>query len=215
MPCCIIAEIIWFYIRKFFRKTSLTSLIVLFIFTLGVIFVKIDILNFAMINRAMLMQLFVLAGYLYRENEEKILRISWIAIFALFFVYIAMGFVSLKIWPTDRIDVHMNQYYNWPYCFAMMLLGCFMVFIFADKLNKTPYVLRFIGQNTLVYYLLNTYGIKAGVRVLSLVKISIPKSIGGACIKTLIACITCAVAAIVINNFLPEIVGKKRKRTTS
>ncbi len=212
MPCCIIAEIIWLFTRKFLRRTSLTCLGVFFVFSLGVFSVYLNILNYAMLNRAMLMQIFILSGYLYRKNEERFSKFSWNSIIALFIIYIAMGGFSLKIWPGKCLDVHLNKYYNWPFCFIMMLYGCFTMFIFANKLVRIPRILSFIGQNTLVYYLLHSYNIQASVRILSVIKIDIPDSLIGACIKTIIACIACAIEAMLINRFLPEIVGKKRKR---
>ena len=62
MPCCIVAEIIWFFIRKYARKESSTCLGALIVFALGIVAGYLNILNFAMINRAMLMQLFILSG---------------------------------------------------------------------------------------------------------------------------------------------------------
>ncbi len=209
MPCCIIAEIIWFFIRKYLRKISFTCFGTILMFALGAIFSYFDIFNFAMINRAMLMQLFILSGYLYRLYEKRFMRTSWCLIISLLVIYVAMGYISLIIWPSACLDVHMNNYYNWPYCFTMMILGCFTAFIFANKIGKAPRVLSFIGQNTLVFYLLHSNNIRVGVRFLSMLKIDLPDSLWGAITKTLIACIGCALEAVLLNRFFPVVVGKK------
>ena len=98
------------FIRKYARKESSTCLGALIVFALGIVAGYLNILNFAMINRAMLMQLFILSGYLYRLHEKHFMRLSWVPVVALIAAYIAMGLISLRIWPSKNLDVHLNKY---------------------------------------------------------------------------------------------------------
>ncbi len=216
MPCCIIAEILFFLLIKFTK--NLTGIIagVLALFGMGILAVHFDILNFAMINRALIVQVFLLSGYLYKLYEEKLMaKISWVHISVLCCIYVVMGILSLIIWPDKCIDIHMNIYYNYPYCFAMIFLGCFTMFVLAEKLATTPPILKFIGQNTLVYYLLHNINIAVFDKALGFLNINLPQSftdsIVYSIILTIIGCVACGIEAMLINRFIPEIAGKKRK----
>lgn len=217
MPCCIIAEILFFVLVKYTKNPRGMILGVLLYHLIGMTAAELDILNVAMINRAFIVQVFLLEGYLFKVFEEKISeKFNWIHILILCLVYIGSGIISLQIWPDGIIDVHNNQYYNYFYCFGMILLGCFTLFILAKKLEKAPRVLQFIGQNTLVYYLLHSINIAACRKILAAVGIKFPASITSsalyAILFTVLACVVCGVQALLLNRFLPEVVGKKRKK---
>ncbi len=211
MPCCVVAEVIWFFTRRCFRCELHTCLAALAVFALGVAASVMGILDYGMVNRAMLMQLFMLVGYLFRAHEDRIAGLRWPLAAGLCAAYVALGCVSLAVWPGRSLDVHMNRYYNFPFCLAMMLLGCFAAMLCARKLERAPRPLRFIGQNTLVYYLLHRATIAAAVAALSAVGISVTKSPVGAVVRLLIACVGCWAEAMLLNRFLPEAVGRKRR----
>lgn len=216
MPCCCVAEILWFFIRKYARKEALTCTCGIVLSALGLVLTRHGILDFAMTNRAMTMQLFILMGFLFRTHENKIAKISGIWTLVLCATYIAMGFVNLAVWPGRALNVHSGNYFNIPFCFAIMILGCFTAFLCALKLDRAPRFMRFIGQNTLVYYLLHQLTIGAFKAALSMAGIVLGKSIANAALLTMIGCAGCWIEALILNRFFPEAVGKKRhKRTAS
>ena len=213
MPCLVVAEILWFFIRRYARREALTCACALAAFALGIATMGVRVFNIAMVNRALLMQLFMLMGFLFRTREERLVKIGGIWAAVLCAAYVAMVAVSLAIWPGRSLDVHLNRYYSLPYCFAMMILGCFTAFLCARKLARAPRVLRFIGQNTLVYYLLHAANIVALKAALAVAGIALRESLASAVIKTLFACVGCWLEAMILNRFFPEAVGRKRRRT--
>ena len=212
MPCCVIAEIIWFFIRKYARKEHLTCICALALFALGILAMQLNILNYAMLNRALIMLLFILMGFLFRTHEDKIDKIKGVYILLFCAIYILLGCVSLAVWPNETLDVHKNYYYNIPFCFGMMVFGCFTAFLAARKKNTAPAVLCFIGQNTLVYYLLHGYIITAAEKVFSRLGIGFPDTLVFAFIRTLIGCVGCWLVSLLLSRFLPEAIGKKRAK---
>lgn len=117
MTCIVWTEIIWFFankIIKFFSnkqimgEEALHCIISLAICVMGLIFGRMGILDFQMINRAMIAQVFVLGGYLYRKHEGSILKISWKMVGLCFALYICLAFIGNTVWPGQVIDVHLN-----------------------------------------------------------------------------------------------------------
>lgn len=211
MPCCVIAEILWFFIRKYAGRETQTCTCAIALFALGIVATRFGILDFAMANRAMTMQLFILMGFLFRTHQEKIAKIGGVWTLAFCAAYIAMGFVNLAAWPGRSLDVHTGKYFNLPFCLAIMILGCFTAFLCARRLYRAPRILRFIGQNSLVYYLLHRFTIGAFKAVLSSAGIVLAGSLASAAIYTLVACVGCWIEAMIINRFLPEAVGRRRR----
>ena len=216
MPCCIVAEIIWFFINKYGKSKFQIIFSALVIFGLGIYTGYMDVLNVAMINRAMVVQFFILLGYLYKVEEKKIDNIGWVFIIALVSIYIAMGIISLIIWPNTCLDVHVNRYYNYPFCFAMITLGCFLVFIIFQKLFtenniSLPHILIFLGQNTLVYYLLHNQNLRLITFVFQKMNLQM-SSWMLIIIELVLTYLLCGIEAAAINRFIPQILGRKSKR---
>lgn len=212
MPCCIIAEIIWYCVRRLLGggQIYLTCVAAVVLMIIGLILQNYGILNFAMFNHALMAQGWILMGFLYKRFSGQINELKWMPPIGLGILYLAMAFVSLKIWPGQAIDVRMNVWYNYPYNFAMILIGCFAIFMLAEKLGKTPKFMVFIGQNTLVYYLLHQRMIGLFVSALSFVHVTVPDNMVGTCIKTFAGCVICGIIAILLNRFTPFAVGKKK-----
>ena len=97
----------------------------------------------------------------------------------------------------------------------MIFLGGFTVFSISRTAVKRRSFLTFIGQNTLVYYLHNSYVIQIMIVVFSFLGIRIQNIFVDSFVKTAAACAGCGIEAMLINRFLPEIVGKKRRKNTA
>ena len=217
MPCLIIAEIIWFFICKLLKRPAARCLTAVSVCVLGLLAGEFGILDFAMINRAMTAQLFILFGYLFLLLEDKLEKLGWLHIIPLAAAYIAMGFITLKVWPGQCIDVHMSRYYNYPFCFFMILIGCFTLFAAAKKLNEGKGVpvlraIRFLGQTTLVYYLLYSVNTAVLIYALSALHIKLPP------VAEVIACLVfgyaaCWLEAKLILRFFPWVLGKRRSKS--
>ena len=137
IPCCIVAEIVWFFINKYCRSVRMVIVISLVLSIFGIVFSSHRILEFAKTNIAMIAQYWIMLGYLcrYYEDKFKCVKCSYIILMSL--LYIGMGFLSLSLWPESSIDVKNHIYYNYPFNFAMITLGCITVYLLAEWLEKT------------------------------------------------------------------------------
>ena len=209
-PCFIIGEIIHFVLRKYCKTIWGIVIASFFFFLVGFLAHKHGVLNYAMINRAFTVQPFFLIGYLFRIYESQLTKLRWGLIGGLFVVYIALCSLSIALFPGRTLDVHLNQYFNIPYCFLLVFLGCIVLFTAASKAEIKSSFMSFIGQNTLVLYIWHAYAIAILIKVISFAGWTMPFNWWTALIMVLWACLVCGICAILLNRYLPFFVGKKR-----
>ena len=214
MPALILGEILWFFTCKYGKSPLRISLTAAAVCCLGILAGHFHLLDFAMFNRAMIAQYYILLGYLYKTFHDRIARLSWRTLLPAAAVYLLLGCVSLQIWPHSRMDIHNNFYHNYPLCFTMITLGCFTVFAMAEKLCgegrvRIPRVVRFLGQSTIVYYLLHTRNIRLLLRGLALLHIELPFP-ALVCVKVLFAYVMCGLETLLLLRFLPWAIGRKK-----
>lgn len=213
MPCCIIAEIMYFFVRKFLKSFKAITLVTLVCFVIGLLLAKWQILDMFMINRAFVVQIFIYAGYLFKLCEERISKMPTYILLLGGGSYIGLCILSMFIFPGQCMDVHNNDYYNIPFCLVLIFVGIFAVMSIAKKIKFNKYfgVLTFIGQNTLLYYIWGGYIAAVLNKALQFVGVTKPFSPILALGHTALQCIICGIAALLLNWLLPEIVGKRRK----
>lgn len=214
MPCCILAEIIQFFVRKFFKGRCRYA-VMLVIAALGLILSHFEIGTFAGFNTACIAQIFIAIGLWLKE--ENVLRDKReLALGIGIALYVIGIIVTLVAYPGQNLDVHTNSYYNLLICALMIAVGCSVCFIGVEWFDRRHPIkknnpLVFIGQNTLVYYMLCSYVIKVWNKGLELIHLSIQDGPAEWIVNTVIMCIGCAVLAIMINRFAPLLVGKWKK----
>lgn len=213
MVCLVFAEIIWFYIYKYGKTPFRVSCLSVIISVLGIIAGQFKILDFGMINRAMVAQLYLLLGFLFKTYEDRIRIWNWGILIPLALLYLTMGLISLRIWPHSCLDVHMNYYYSYPYCFAMIILGCLTIFALAKRLHDfnhidVPRVICFLGQNTIVYYLFHGYNIYALTCILNYLHIQLPEAVL-ICLKLIFVYVGCGIETMLILRYFPWMLGRK------
>ena len=214
LPCLILAEIIWFFTWKTGRSTVRISLIAAAVCVLGLLTSGIEPLNFAMFNRAMSAQFFLLLGYLFRTYEAVIARLRWRHILPLVVLYLVMGCVSLRLWPNSTLDVHRSRYYNYPYCFSMIVLGCFVMFAAFRRLCTedglhVPDLVCFLGQTTLINYLFGGNFFRVFERGAAMLHLpSAPAVV--LILGLLFSYAVCGIASLVILAFVPWVLGRKK-----
>ena len=210
MPCFVVSEAIHFYIRKLAKTEWVVIVSSIIAFVFGLLAHKMGILNFGMINRAFVVQLYFLLGYVFRMHEDWFVRQSWFIMSIGIVFYLGLGILSYFVFPNRSLDVHMNEYYNLPLCITMIVLGNLLLFSVFNKANIKNRVLEFLGQNTLLYYVWHGYAIAFLSLVLSYCDITLEINWWTAIIKTFWACLVCGVCAMIVNKYLPWVVGKKR-----
>ena len=211
MPCFVIAEVIHYYIRKLSKKESSIIIFSLLITLFGFVANHIGILHFAMINRACIVQSFFLMGYLFKSYENLLTTISWKMIISLALLYVILCGSGMFLFGHVAIDVHSNRYFNIPFCYALIILGVYTLFIAASKSQYSNKVLNIIGQNTLLLYIWHKQVITVFLFLLYYLGITMTNIYLSAIFKTLWAVVICNVLARYINRYIPELVGKKRE----
>jgi len=210
MPCCIIAEIIYFTVCKFIHKPVGRFVFAAIAFFAGILMTRYEILDLFMINRALGVQIFLFVGYFIKLNTARIGKLKWWVLMLASVLYVGLCTLSLFIFPGQVLDVHHSWYYNIPYCLILIFLGLFVLFSIASRINKFPQFIVFIGKNTLIYYIWSSYVVSAFVLCLSLIGVTLPKNWFIAIIYLVVCCIGCGICAWILNKFVPELVGKKR-----
>lgn len=212
---CIIAEIIFFYNLKFCKNTLSVCLTACACCVAGFLMDHWNIGHFAMINRAFIAQFFLVIGFVFRKYEENIQRLRWPVITIGGLIYIAMTVATFYYWPQQSIDVHLNKYYNIPYCFSLILIVCLFLMTCGSKIGKSSKILALIGRHTLSIYLLHGFCTSLGKRFLPLDSTNVIILLLKVLVITVFALFICTLFSIVLNYIWPEIMGRPRKKTQS
>lgn len=210
MPCFAIAYIIHFYIRKYAKREHVVSCLCFVAWGAGLLAAHYNMLNYAMINRALIAQLFFLIGYLFKEHEYLFSKLSWKNYLLFFLIYIGLCVLSMYLFPHKKIDVHMNRYYNIPYCFMLIIIGCMFLFGVARKALISYRLFNYIGRNTLLLYIWHPYVFQGVIVIVGLLSLT---TLGGweyALVKSIISVGVCLTCSAFINKYAPWIVGKTK-----
>ena len=213
MPCCILAEIMFYFICKI-KKTAIQFLVIVALFAAGLLTKDVTFMGYAMLNRAFTAQLYLFLG-LFIKRHPEIFDMSkiWMAILAV--VYAALAILSILFFPGRDMDVHMMDYYFIPLNMAAVLSGVLLVFALSAKLKLHSKVIEAIGKNTLVIYMLNAYPLSVFTKVCGIFGITFNDGFISAILFTVISIFGSLLIALVLNKFLPEVVGKKRKKVSN
>ncbi len=211
MPCCIIAEIIHFFVRKFCKQMRLIYSVSILIMITGVLLSQHHIGKFANFNTACIAQGFLAVGLFIREfsrdlNERK----RYILILSFVVIYVILGLLTLHFYPGKCMDVHLNYYYDYIICSLMIIIGLICVFLLFEFIFefKKMKILTFIGQNTLVYYMLNAKVYLVFQKFLKICHLSLEEGPAGWFITTIVLCVGCGIISVILNKYVPFLVGK-------
>lgn len=216
MPCCIIAEIIQFFVRKYMKKGYLKYSACIILMIAGVILANNGIGDFANINTAFIAQGFIAIGLFIKGYVDRLdPRRKRNVLICGAVVYILLCVFSLYKYPGKTMDVHLNRYYSYTLCGMQIFSGLISLFLLFEFIqNFLASYMRFvtyIGQNTLVFYMVNPYVIQGFRKVLSMAKIDPNGRPIFWFINTIVACLGCGFAAFILNKFFPFAVGKSKK----
>lgn len=214
MPCCIIAEIIFFFILVYAKKTHYVSIAAIVISACGFIMAKAGIGTFGQFRVACIAQLFMLGGFLFRSFEGELINDRFRLTLGLecTAVYLLLGIFTLLEYPGQCMDAHVCRYYDLPICLAMIVTGLLAVFLAFRKFYTREGILSFIGKNTLVFYMVGSQCKAATLAILKRLGIILPKNPFVWAVVCLIICLECAVISIILNRWMPVLVGKSGRK---
>ena len=212
MICCIIAQTLFFFLIKLLGDGWKLCISVIAITAVVLLFGTKRVNEPFQVTTALISQSFLLMGYLLKKYEYKLRDVKFWMALGLLGAYVALVILGMFLFPKCSMDIHMDAYYNIPYCFLLIVVGCVALFLCAQKIKRFPRWLLFIGQNTLVFFMHATFWTDLAREGLSLMKISLPKTWYGMLVLLTLCCIGCAFEAIILNKFFPEAAGKERKK---
>lgn len=210
MPCLIYAEILWFYSHKYANSRFHIFCTGIILSAIGLAMHNYNILRYGMINTAFIVQVFFVLGYFIRLYEDKLGKRWNTWMFIAIIIYFLFVYMTMYYFPGSSLDVHTNRYYNLPICVVLIFTGITILFTLFRKKELAPQWLVYIGQNTLIIYILHSFCL-GGFHRLSILYppiASIPLPLYGI-IDSCIAIISCCLLAKVVNKYAPFIVGKK------
>ncbi len=213
MPCCIIAEIIFYLLLRCCKKPYILPVAAVILSCVGELLIKHSILDILMFNRALSVQLFLLTGYYIHKYEHILDKVKTWYLWVGVAIYICIAILSIYFYPGANLDVHKGKYYNYIICALMIFGGCTLFFSIAKRFKFHSKVLSFIGRNTLIYYIWATYPVTVYNVLTSILGLSIKNTYIDALVKTAFVCCACAVLAVLVGRFLPEAIGRKRIKT--
>lgn len=212
MPCLIIAETLWFYIQKFSTNSTQVIFVGLVTSILGLMMSHFQILHYARVDNAFTVQAFFVLGFVIRNYEDLLTRHWRVLAPCSMATYAVLGGGILCLWPGECIDVAQNMYPNVGYVAMMVILGCTGLFIWFRNAKIQPRWLVFVGQNTLLIYIMHYQGrdlFKILTTHIPQLQV-LPMQFYGL-IQALFALFLCCVLAFFVNRYVPIVVGKKNK----
>ena len=215
VPCCVVAEIVWYANRRLTKRLPLTALAAALCCAAGFALARRKLLGAWMINRALIAQAYLLIGFVFRRRLEKLPRGALWGLAALA-AYLALAALSAKLYPGRSLDVHRNRFYSVPLCMGMIASGCLsLLWLFSRLIPDAPGWLTFFGRNTLAIYLLHNASTRLPRRMLALAgfhRTSLAQAALVMLAGVLAACAGYCAAAALINRFAPALAGNRRRR---
>lgn len=210
--CCILAQILFFFLQKFLGSGWKLGVAVLLLVAGGLALNIPETRDLFQIRTTLICQFYLLLGFWIKKYESKLLSMKLWMRLGVMGLYIALAIGSMFLFPGKTLDVHVDKYYNIPYCFLLITVGCVALFVCAQSVKKFPRWLCLIGQNTLIFYIHASLWEGMIERAFSVLRITIPESCYGALILLFFTCIGCGFEAYILNRFFPEANGRKRKK---
>ena len=210
MPCCIVAEIIFFLILKYSSTTLMAAGFAVLMTICGIFFVIFNVKCVTIVPVCLISQLFLITGYIIRKNESMLYNgiTESIVTVAALITYILLGCITLRFYPEKCMDVHLSRYYNIPICLSMILIGIILIFALFRRYYKRDGILSFIGKNTLVFYMIGSMCKTATLRVIKAFGIILPRNALVWLALLILICIECTLISLFLNIVFPISVGK-------
>lgn len=222
-PCCIIAQILHFYVIKISNNSIFRVIIYSCILSLGgLILSRFSLFDYLNISTAFICQFFLLLGYIMRYNlylingfnqivglskSKNRFKFCFLCIMCMF--YLLLICMQCKLFPNNiPFDVHHNYYISW-FVVILIIIGVFTIFILFNSIKSYPKLLLFIGKNTIVFYVFHYDSIIILSLLFSLLGITIENSWMFVFVKVIWSIFICSIISIILNKYIPFVVGRR------
>lgn len=208
IPCLIVSEYLYYFINKIKTKEQIKIAVVLFCVIIGLLLK--DYLG--IISVSLVSQLFIYFGNVIKTNSKRLMpsiktkEYRYILIISSS-LYLLLCFISYIFYNNMVLDVHHNQYYNYPICFSLIGLG--VLFFFNNISNMKQFkLMTLIGKNTLYIYILHGYISSLLSKLENYVNVDtlfMNNILVVSLVKTIITIAISIIITIIIKKFLPVI----------
>lgn len=217
-----VAELIFAFLLRYVKKLKYIAVYIVLALILSYLIKLVypDVLPFHF-NLALIATFFLGIGFFYRIYEVQIhnfIKVNYSSLFFFILLYSLLVFIDLKYIHTTINLYAANEYNHFILYFIYAFIGTMMLFLFAKLVHLPRWLgkyLCFVGQNSLIFYYLNTGGIKLLRMVFNKFNIHLPEEIalkwGFIEILFMYICI-CALTSVtvyLIKRYCPIMVGDK------
>lgn len=151
---------------------------------------------------AMVMEIWLALGYLYKKYEDKLQRyVTTKVLLVLVFIY--SGIVSIY---NNTVDIRLEEYRNIPVFLLSSLIGISILVILTKHIEHNK-ILEFIGKNSLVYYAVHAKFIKVINKLFNKIGFVNEYSWVLCCVFTIIILVP---VVLIINRYFSFVLGKNR-----
>lgn len=216
IPCLFFAEIIFYWIVKLSERYSdkMIFICIVIAYTLGTLCIKfIGIMLPWCIETSFVSLLFIGIGYLYKNHEKSynIEKSKWLYVIIFFAINMIASYFNYKI-ANHRIEMVYNIIGN-PLLFIIETIFGIWGFVLLFKNIKGIKFIRYIGENSLLYYLLSGLMMFIpDILFYNILKVDILKigswNVIGALVYVIIYVITMYPVSVVINRKFKFLLGK-------
>ncbi len=214
LPCMFWVQILLYLLVKFLKTKRNLVLVMLMLFTVGILFIKfVGIMLPWEIETSLIALIFTGIGFIVKDNIHFLGKVSkWYSIIA----FVICGIITYinTVYNGEHVDLATNTI-GLPITY---LIGAFSGIcgwcILFYKMNNIK-ILNYIGKNSLIYYSFSTVGIIIpNIIMFNILSVN-PKSLGE--VSVLFA-IYCGVASclciwpisLIINRYFKSVLGKQR-----
>lgn len=208
IPCLLVSETIFYTMSRVLKRYLWVGVAVCTVY--GVISGFYVNLEFARVNVACTAQSFLFMGFLIRQYEDKLLAFfkNNATIMGAIALYLVMALIDGTVFPKSSIDMNSNRYNFYPLTAGMAFLGTLILFKLTQSLKKIPDVLVFLGQNTLLIYILEAF-VRGALKVVGgKLHCWYPASVAFTLLQVVIVFVTLGGLCWLLNKKAPWLNGK-------
>lgn len=177
----------------------------------GYLLISFDIRLPFQLETALIMMPFMFIGFFWNRRGNALREKSNFCVLSCVIIHIIFCLVA-----RNEVNVHAEQYSRFPIFILQAGIGVVVIALVAQALERTlgqtPIIkmIIFIGQNSFIYYALQSKVIRLFDLIYDHLPLAINKFVR-APLYAVLCCLVLAGPAIIINRYFPFMLGQKRK----
>ena len=161
-----ISKMLYWFILHFWKSKKVALMACLMLFSVGFALYRYfnAFKDFGSMYHAFMMTIFLLVGHWLKSSNEKIMKFRvFLFLFAIYVMVVCSVPVIGKGVPFITNKIKLEEI-SLPYFFILSIFGSLIIIYLSKVINRNQ-LLQYIGQNSLVYYMLNTFALNITVKL--------------------------------------------------